>query len=326
MKPFVSALVFLFSAILAGCGAPSFLITPVQNTNALEEHTVELGKGFGGGKIVVIEVEGMLMNSKSGGLLQATENHVSRFTQELEKAAKDSSVKAVVLRVNSPGGTVTASDIMYQNVLRFKQETKKPVVASLQDVAASGAYYISCGADKIVAHPTSIVGSIGVIFNSFTFAGTLEKIGAKSEAIKSGPLKDMGSPFRDLDAASREVMQGMVDEYYKRFVGVVTANRPLPTGDKAKMITDGRVFSGERAVELGLADRTGLLNDAIDEAKKMAHAENAKTIIYKRPYGYSGSIYAQGETGEPRANVYELKIPGVNDRLPTGFYYLWAPE
>jgi protease-4 len=322
MKAVVASLLVLLAS---GCGVPSFLVTPVQNTNALEEHTVSEGKGFGAGKIAIIEVEGMLTNMKSGGLLQPTENHVSRFTQELERAAKDQGVKAVVLRVNSPGGTVTASDIMYEEVLKFKKETKKPVVASLQDVAASGAYYISCSADKIVAHPTSVVGSIGVIFNAFILEGTLAKIGAKAEAIKSGPLKDMGSPFRELDPESRAVMQGMVDEYYKRFVSVVTTNRPVKQDDTLKTLTDGRVFSGARAVELGLADRTGLLTDALDEAKKLANAPNAKVILYRRPYGYSGSIYAQDATPQPQANVMQLSVPGLNDRLPTGFYYLWQP-
>jgi protease-4 len=170
-----------------------------------------------------------------------------------------------------------------------------------------------------------VVGSIGVIFNMFTLAGTMEKIGAKSEAIKSGPLKDMGSPFRDLDPQARAVMQGIVDEYYARFVGVVTSNRPIKDTDTRKLVTDGRVFSGVRAVELGLADRTGLLDDAIDEAKRMGHAENAKVVIYRRPYGYSGSIYAQQSVPQPQASIMELKIPGVNDRLPSGFYYLWEP-
>src|SRR4051794_8549157 len=268
-----AALSLLFAA--AGCGMPSFLVTPVQNTSALEEETVRDGQGFSAPKIAIVEVDGMLLNMKSGGMLQATENQVSRFTQEMEKAARDPAVKAVVLRVNSPGGTVTASDIMYETVKRFREQTKKPVVASLQDVAASGAYYVSCAADKIVAHPTAVVGSIGVIFNTFNIQGTLEKIGAKTDAIKSGPLKDMGSPFKELDPQARAVMQAMVDEYYARFVNVVTSNRPPRDSETLKLTTDGRVFSGTRAVELGLADRTGLLDDAIDEAKKMANAPNA---------------------------------------------------
>ena len=308
-----------------GCGVPSFLVTPVQNTNQLQEHTVREGKGWSPPKIAIIEVEGMLMNMETGGFMQPTENPVSRFTQEMERAAADPDVKAVVLRVNSPGGTVAASDIMYETVRRFKARTKKPVVAALQDVAASGAYYVACSADKVVAHPMAVVGSIGVIFNTMNFEGTLAKIGAKVEAIKSGPLKDMGSPFRELDAQSRAVMQGMVDEYYGRFVSVVTANRTLKGDDARKIATDGRVFSGVRAVELGLADRTGLLDDAIDEAKSLASAGDARVILYKRPYGYSGSIYASHPTHQPQANVTVLKIPGVSDPLPLGFYYLWAP-
>jgi protease-4 len=318
----------LLALALGGCGVPSFLITPVQNTNRLQEHTVREGSGWSPPKIAIVEVEGMLMNMRMGGFMQPTENTVSRFTQEMERAAADPAVKAVVLRVNSPGGTVTAADIMYETVKRFKQRTKKPVVAALQDVAASGAYYIACGADKIVTHPTAVVGSIGVVFNTMNFEGTLDKIGAKVEAIKSGPLKDMGSPFRELDPQAREVMQGMVNEYYQRFVSIVAAHRTLADEQTHKTVTDGRVFSGVRAVELGLADRTGLLDDAIDEAKKLAgdDAKRAKVVIYKRPYGYSGSIYASGSTQEPpQANVTHLNIPGISDRLPAGFYYLWVP-
>lgn len=322
MKQFVWALLCL---ALCGCGIPSFLVTPVQNTSKLEEQTVVPAKSWTDDKIAIVEVEGMLLNMKSGGFMQPTENHVSRFTQELEKAASDSDVKAVVLRINSPGGTVTASDIMYQTVLRFRERTHKPVVASLQDVAASGAYYVACAADRIVAHPTAVVGSIGVIFNTLNVEGTMDKIGVRTEAIKSGPLKDMGSPFRALDPQARAVMQGMVDEYYARFVNVVTTHRPLKESEKLKMATDGRVFSGAKAAELGLADQVGLLDDAIDQARKMGNAPNAKVVIYRRPYGYSGSIYAQDSTSQPRANVLELKIPGVRDPLPAGFYYLWMP-
>lgn len=311
--------------MVAGCGTPSFLVTPVQNTNTLEEQTVMQGKGWATEKIAIVEVEGMLLNMRQSGLLQPTENRVSLFTQEMEAAAKDPAVKAVVLRVNSPGGTVTASDIMYQTVVQFREKTKKPVVASLQDVAASGGYYVACGSDRIIASPTAVVGSIGVIFNTFNFEGTLAKIGARAEAIKSGPLKDMGSPFRELDPQSRAVMQGMVDDYYRRFVSVVTAHRPLKTMPTLQTVTDGRVFTGTKAVELGLADRTGLLTDAIDEARSLAKSPEARVIIYRRPFGYGGSIYAQSSTPQPQSSVIQLSVPGVTDRLPTGFYYLWMP-
>jgi len=157
---------------------PSFLITPVSSNQSLKEVIVEEGTGGGflssGNKIVIIEVEGMLLNAKTGGFLQAQENDVSLFAQQLKKAEKDPAVKAIVLRVNSPGGTVSASDLMYDEVKRFKQLTNKPVVASAQDIVASGAYYVSCSADKIVVQPTSVIGSIGVIFNTFDLSGTLD--------------------------------------------------------------------------------------------------------------------------------------------------------
>src|SRR5690348_2950127 len=182
--------------LAAGCGAPSFLVTPVANSNKLEEEQLEAGKGWAPGKVVIIPVEGMLANARAGGFLQATENPLSLFTQQLDRAADDPSVKAIVLRVNSPGGTVTCSDAMYQLVKRYKQRTGRPVVAAAQEVAASGAYYRSCAADKIVAQPTSVVGSIGVIFETMEFEGSLDKLGIHAGAIKSGNLKDMGSPFR----------------------------------------------------------------------------------------------------------------------------------
>jgi protease IV len=200
-------------AFLGGCGVPSFLVTPVGSSSSLQEKVVKPGQGFFAKKIVIIEIEGMIANTQSGGLLQPTENDVSRFVQQLDKAASDEDVAAVVLRINSPGGTVTASDTLYQSVMRFRQKTGKPVVASAQEMVASGGYYIACASDKIVVHPTSVVGSIGVIFNSVDASDTIAKLGLRVNAVKSGPLKDIGSPFKHLEDDERAVMQSMVDEY-----------------------------------------------------------------------------------------------------------------
>jgi protease-4 len=305
---------------------PSFLITPVKNTSTLEEVDAQPGTRSGKGKIALIGVEGMLINANGGGFLQPTENPLSLFTQELNRAEQDDAVKAVVLRVNCPGGTVTTSDAMYQELLRFKAKTHKPVIASCQEVCASGAYYVSCASDRIMAQPTSVVGSIGVIFNTFEFEGTMAKIGMQSEAIKSGPLKDMGSPFKHITPEERAVMQGMVDEYYAKFVGVVTEHRTIKNEATKKIATDGRVFSGEKAQQIGLVDDLGLLEDAIDLARKMSGAPNAKAIMYKRPYGYKGSIYADTSVPQPQANsnTTKLELPG-GPLLPSGFYYLWHP-
>jgi protease-4 len=315
-----------FSCLVFGCGTPSLLITPVQNTNKLEEVPVADGGTWGGGKIAIIELEGLLMNARTGGFLQPGENKLSLFTQQLERAAADRQVKAVVLRINSPGGTVTCSDNMYELVRRFRAETGKPVISSCQEVCASGAYYVACGSDQIVANPTSVVGSIGVIMTTFEVSGTMSKLGIRAESITSGPLKDMGSPFKPLTPEARTVMQGMIDDYYQRFKMVVTSTRhELTDNQTIERATDGRVFSGEQALQMGLVDRVGRLDDAIDLARQMAHAPRASVVMYKRPYGYSGSIYADMSTPQPRANVLMLDLPETDLVLPRGFYYLWRP-
>src|SRR5688572_10453446 len=148
MRHFLTCVIL--ACVAGGCGTPSFLVTPVSSSTKLVEEEVQPGKG--GGKVAIIQVEGMLMNARTGGFLQPGENSVSLFAQQMDKAARDKGVKAVVLRVNSPGGTVTASDLMYEVVNEFRARSRKPVVASMQEVAASGGYYVSCGADQIVAH------------------------------------------------------------------------------------------------------------------------------------------------------------------------------
>jgi protease-4 len=331
----MGCLATLLVSMVSGCSAPSFLVTPVSSSQTLNEEVVQEERGFGAGKIAIIEVEGMLANARVGGLLQAGENKLSLFTQELEKAETDPDVKAIVLRVNSPGGTVTTSDTMYQQIKRFKAHTHKPVIACTQEVTASGAYYVCCAADRIVAHPTSVVGSIGVIFSNFDATDGLAKLGIQSRAVHSGTLKEMGSPFKHETPLEQRVMQEMVNEYYIRFTSVVKSNRPnvqeTPPPPPAKDPSDyagvfsGRVWSGAKAVELGLADQLGLLDDAIDVARSAARAPRAKAVLYKRPYGYSGSIYAETETPRPQANVIQLNLPGAQSILPTGFYYLWQP-
>jgi len=312
--------------LLAGCGAPSFLITPVSSSPELEEVEVQPGEGFSSDRVAIIEVEGMLVNARVGGLLQATENPLSRFSQQLDKAAKDRRVKAVVLRINSPGGTVTCSETMYRLVGRFKEKTRKPVVAAAQEVAASGGYMVALASDRIVATPTSVVGSIGVIFQTFHVEQTLGFIGVKVETIKSGELKDMGSPFRAMSERDRKVIEDMVGGYYARFVATLRERRGISDEATLKTATDGRVFTGEQALALGLVDQLGTLEETIDLARQLAGAPKARAVMYIRPYGYTGSIYASQSLPPARAErgpVFEL--PESVQPLPVGFYYLWRP-
>jgi len=317
-----SAFALIAASTLVGCGTPSLLVTPVSRTDKLEETTVQPGKG--NAKIAIIPVEGMLMNARAPGLIESGDNPVAELTQQLQRAADDKSVKAVVLRINSPGGTVTASDTAYELVRRFRDKTGKPVVASIQEIGASGGYYVALGADRIVASRTSVVGSIGVIFDTFNFGGTLGMFGVKSEAIKSGPLKDIASPFREMTADERKLLQATVDEYFARFKSLAVERRHLTDATAIATATDGRVFSGEGALALGLVDRTGMLEDAIDVARDLGKAPGGAAVLYRKPYGPSGSIYASSEVGAPRAASPAVALPGALS-IPTGFYYLWKP-
>lgn len=312
-----------------GCSLPSLLITPVSSSPVLEETVVEAGKTKRE-KIALIEVEGMLSNTRvgSGGLLGGgEENKVSLFRQQLNAAAADDRVKAVVLRINSPGGTVTASDVMYDMVIDFKRRTGKPVVAACQDVAASGGYYVACAADEIHATDTSIVGSIGVIFQTIDLSAAMNKLGVAVRPIASGPNKDMGSPFTGLREDEQRLMQEMVDELYAGFRQVVETHRDVTDPSTA---FDGRVFTGKGAREIGLVDQLCGLSESIDRARQLARAPRATAVMYKRPYGYRGSIYAASHPAQPRATGGEitLRVPAVErlaDMLQPGAYYLWMP-
>ena len=143
---------------------------------------------------------------------------MSLFVEKLDKATEDPSVKAIVLRINSPGGGVTASDLMYNEVMAYKKRTGKPVVAVLMDVAASGGYYLACSADEIIAQPTTVTGSIGVIMQTVSFAGTMSKLGITADAITSGKMKDAGSPLKAMKPEEREIFQKLVNQFYDRFV------------------------------------------------------------------------------------------------------------
>ncbi|MEJ2705831.1 MAG: signal peptide peptidase SppA, partial [Sedimentisphaerales bacterium] len=235
---------------MAGCGQTALQVSLVPVHRELEETQIQGDRGFWvSDKIAIIDVDGMLINRQKRGLIHSGENPVSLFIEKLEKAAEDRSVKAVVLRLNSPGGTVAASDLMYHSLRQFKSRTGKPVVACVHGLGCSGAYYLACACDGIMAQPTSVTGSIGTIFQTFSVAGTMEKIGVKAVAIKSGRLKDMASPLHNLTEPEREVLQGIIDSLYQRFLNVVQGGRKNLNRQKLEGLADGRVFTAEQALQ-----------------------------------------------------------------------------
>jgi protease-4 len=212
-------------------------------------------------RVQVIRLSGLIMDKHESSLFGESDS-ASFVEKALRKAIADAHVKGVLLRINSPGGTVPTSQEINDELASLRSKNK-PVVASMADVAASGGYYIACGADKIVAQPGTLTGSIGVIFNSVNLKILADKVGVQPQVVKSGLFKDIGSPFRPFTPEEKEILKGLIDDSYDQFVQVVAKGRNLPV-DTVKKIADGRVYSGRQAFKLGLVDQLGGYDTAMD--------------------------------------------------------------
>ena len=234
--------------------------------------------------VALIDVDGMLVNANKPQLLGRGSNPVARLAVDLQAAKQDANVRAVILRVNSPGGTATASEMMHRSVLRFKDESGKPVVVLMADAATSGAYLLALPADQIIAHPTTITGSIGVMIQTVSVQPMLKRFGVAADAITSGANKDAGSPLAAPDAEQRATLEAVVADLADRFHTAVREHRPevVAAEQRGEVILDGRVFSGERALELGLVDQLGDLRDAFVVARDAAGLDAARLIRYDR--------------------------------------------
>jgi len=321
-------------SLLVACGNRTMRIDFVPVEDRLQPETIESGDAtpFTSDKIAMIQVSGLIANTRAKSILSTGTNPVSDFREALDVIARDPSVKAVVLRINSPGGTVTASDMMYKDLLEFKKKTHKPVVTCMMDVCASGGYYLSCASDYRIAYPSTITGSIGVNIETINLNGTLKKLGITNEAVKSGPNKDMGSPFKKptdadapLTANDRELLQSLVNQFYAGFKNIVKSSPNHIADADWAMVTDGRVLSGTDAARLGLIDEVGDLDASIRKAKQLAKIEHAKIIMYTRRDQVRGSIYANSPAPQPQVNMINLNVD-LGDLIPHGqsqFLYLW---
>lgn len=310
-------LVFLAFAI-TGCVSINF-----PSVQPLAEKVVA---GEGRAKIVLVDISGIIKDDESASLFgQTRPNLTARVKEELDLAAKDDDVKALVLRINTPGGSVTTSDIISHEIESFKKKKKVPVVAELMDMAASGGYYIASSADRIIAHPTTVTGSIGVIAISVSASGLMEKIGIANQTIKSGPLKDIGSPLKPMTEEERRVLQSVIDGMYERFLDRVMAGRPDMFGrEELRKIADGRVYTASQAKDLKLVDSIGYLDDAIDWAKQVAGVKEARVVTYASPRAYKNNIYSATEPAPSGVNIINIEA-GFPKLAGMEFMYIWLP-
>jgi len=249
-------------------------------------------------KIAIIEVRGVIIDPQP-------------TVEKLIKFRKNEKIKAIILRIDSPGGAVGPAQEIYSEVKKAQREKK--VLVSMGSVAASGGYYVACAADKIMANPGTITGSIGVIVESLNVEDLFRKIGLRSEVIKSGRHKDMGSPFRKMGPEERGLLQGVLDNVHEQFIQAVAEGRKLPL-EKVRSLADGRIFSGDQARTMGLVDELGNLQDAIAMAATMSGIKGEPEVIYPEKKRFSLLDLLLGESilrflesrGEPLPQLFFL--------------------
>ncbi len=260
-------------------------------------------------KIAVITVQGIIDTEQANDVYK-----------QLKTARQDERVRGLIIRVNSPGGAVSASDRIYNEILKYRNEKGKPVVAFMQGVAASGGYYVSVGSDKIVAEPTVITGSVGVIAGHFVLQELLEeKLGIQPVIFKSGRKKDWPSPFQPVTEEQRQYIQDkLITPAYERFVQIVDEGRPSLTLADVKRLADGSIYSAQEALDEKLIDEIGYLDEAIEQVKLLAGIDEAQVVEYRKPFSLADFLHSSSQSflKIDRSALYELGTPQV--------LYLWS--
>jgi protease-4 len=276
-------------------------------------------------KVVVVDVEGLISTLEPGSVFNREGDVLSQVYARLQRAGEDKLVRGIILRLETPGGDVTSSDILYREVLKFKKRTGLPVVALMMGVAASGGYYVASACDAIIAHPSTITGSIGVISLFPDVEGLLSKVGIKVQVIKSGELKDAGSPFRNLSEQEQRLFQEIIDEFYGRFLEVIHEKRKDALSlEEIRDLADGRVYTAAQALKLKLIDEVGYFDEALARVMSQAGIGSARVVAYSYYPKRQSNLYASKL--EKPSLFDEKSIVDALPKLQSGFYYLWLPQ
>lgn len=280
-----------------------------------------LEEGDVSNKVLVINLEGLISNRAKPGLLSKAPSVLDLVLMQLKRAEKDENIKAVLLKINSPGGGVTTSDILYHELLAFKDRTDKKVVVQMMAVAASGGVYVAMAADHVQAHPSTITGSVGVIAISADLSQTMEKIGVKVNVYKTGDNKDMGLPFRAASQSDQKAFQGLVDEMALNFYEVVKTQRNFSDEQLSPLKTAG-VLSGQQALILGLVDSLGYVSDALELACEKVEKTNCQVVSYR--FQKNPNVTSYSPSMQSAGGVNLLSIPLLDKmNLKSGLYYLY---
>lgn len=271
----------------------------------------------GEGKIALIYIDGVIMGGRGQTNVLGETGGTDTLMKELREAREDASVRAVVLRINSPGGSAPASQEVGEEIKKLRK-TGKPVVTSMGDVAASGGYWLAAVTDKIYANPASLTGSIGVYIPYSNWEELYKKIGIQQEKIKSGPHKDILSPERSLTKEERAIIQAMVDDLYEQFVAVVAEGRHLDPAT-VRQLADGRIYTGNQAKAVGLVDELGNLYDALDSAKQLAGIKGKAEI---KEFGRSNpwtALFSSSEMSWQKLLLKQMEAAAVPLAMPNSW-------
>ena len=315
---FIIIILVLF--LVTACSVPRMKLFS-EAPEPLREFTLEGGSMD---KILLIPVSGLISDMPKKGFVRTSPSLVEQVVSQINKAEKDKQIKVVLFQINSPGGTITASDLLYHEILSFKERTGTKIVISMMDLATSGSYYMSLPADMIMAHPTTVTGSVGVIFLQPKVSGLMEKVGLGVDVTKFGKNKDMGSPFRSSSEEEQILMQKAVNDFGERFIRLVQKHRK-PGQQALAEISTARVFLADEALKLGLIDKIGYVSDAVKESKKLARIpDDARVVVYRRTEFPNDNYYniAGVATDNVNVSIINLDLP-ESLNLKTGFYYLW---
>lgn len=317
----IGALIFL--AAMAGC-SPHFHLDFLGKDQITEVVMIESASKE---KVLMVDVSGIITSASNPNILNREKNILSSIRYRLEKAADDRHIRGIILRIDTPGGEVTASDIIYNEIRQFKQKTGVPVVVLGMGVMASGGYYIASASDYIIVHPTAITGSIGVISIFPNIQDLFDKLGIKVNIIKSGKMKDSGSTFREMTSEEEAVFQSVVDELYQKFLNVVLDGRKeLLSLEELKTIADGRIYTAGQAYELKLVDEIGYFETAFEKAKQLARIRNARLVTYTYYPKSKTNIYASTSNSPSFSSDEADDIRKIFPYIQAGFYYLWLPQ
>lgn len=325
-------LAFVLVPFAIGCHSDRFVLKTQVKTE-VDLPPVSVSAGYvkpvvvqqGPSRIAIIDVDGLILNTPFVGPLSCGENPVALFREKLEAIACDPCVKAVVLRVNSPGGGVAACITMRHDLERFKAQTRLPVIAYLMDTAAGGAYYLASASDYVVSGPASVVGGVGVLLNLFNLRDLMAMVNVIPQGIKSGEYTDLGTSARAMTEGEKQMLQAMADEFHKQLIDEVKRTRAATDATTF----DGRVFTGSQAQKRGLVDQIGDLDDALQTAANMGcpgMGTRPGVVMYRRGNDPARSVYAVTANVPLQGAGIFPSVPGIDRaKLPT-FLSVWQPE